>query len=145
MEHALEERKLFYYSSAHESFMDVDSVPTICHLIEEVPNFKAFIEDSLLDGDKALVGDTKVQQFKFYLNSVGVPIMKYKRYCMDSDWLSEKGRIKLWKEDSEGQNLWPVGSLCMLPTFQCAVWRTSPRAYRDSLNIGGTIQQRWER
>jgi len=60
-------------------FKDVDSVPTIPHLIEEVPNFKAFIERLILEGDEALVRHTKAQQFKFYLNSMGVSIMKYNR------------------------------------------------------------------
>jgi hypothetical protein len=96
--------------SLMKSFMDVDSVPTIPHLIEEVPDFKAFIEGSLLDGDESLVGHTKAQQFKFYLNSTGVPIMKYKHYITDSDWLPKEGDgIKLWREDSEGESLWPRG------------------------------------
>ena len=91
-----------------KSFMDVDSVPTIPHLFEEVPDFKAFIEGSLLDGDKALVGHTNTQEFKFYLNSAGIPIMKYKKYCTDSDWLPEEGGIKLWREESKGWSLWPL-------------------------------------
>ena len=73
--------------SLMKSFMDVDSIPTISHLIEEVPDFKAFIEGSLLDGDASLTGHTKAQLFKFYLNSTGVPIMKYKHCCTNSDWL----------------------------------------------------------
>jgi hypothetical protein len=93
-----------------KSFMDVDFVPTIPHLIEEVPNFKAFIEGSLLDGDESLTSHTKVQQFKFYLNSSSVPMMKYKKYITDSDWLPKEGEgIKLWREDLEGESLWPCG------------------------------------
>ena len=97
--------------SLMKSFMDVDGVsdkPTIPHLIEEVPDFKTFIENALLDGDDRLVGHTKAQHFKFYMNAAGVPIMKYKIYCTDNDWLPEDG-IKLWKEDSKGQSLWPRG------------------------------------
>ena len=77
--------------SLMKSFMDVDSVPTVPHLIEEVSDFKAFIEGSLLDGDASLTGHTKAQLFKFYLNSTGVPIMKYKHYCTNSDWLPSEG------------------------------------------------------
>jgi hypothetical protein len=96
--------------SLMKSFMDVDSVPTIPHLIEEVPDFKGFIENSILEGEDALVGHTKVQQFKFYLDSTGCPVMKFKRYCTDTDWLpKEGGGIKLWREDEEGQSLWPRG------------------------------------
>ena len=35
--------------------------------------------------------------------------MKYKIYCHDQDWLlkGEGNGIKIWKEDVEGQSLWP--------------------------------------
>ena len=52
-----------------KSFMDVEVVPTIPHLIEEVPNFKKFIENGIAVGENALLGHTKVQQFKFYVES----------------------------------------------------------------------------
>ena len=91
--------------SLMKSFMDVDSVPTIPHLVEEVPDFKGFIENSILEGADALVGHTKVQQFKFYLDSTGCLVMKFKRYCTDTDWLpKEGGGIKLWREDEEGRS-----------------------------------------
>ena len=36
--------------------------------------------------------------------------MKYKYYITDSDWLPLEGEgIKLWREDVEGQSLWPHG------------------------------------
>jgi len=72
------------------SFMDVESMTTILHLIEEVLDFKAFIEGFFLNGDEAFVGHTMAQQFKFYFNSAGIPIMKYKRYYTDSNWLLEE-------------------------------------------------------
>jgi len=42
-----------------KSFMDVDSVPTIPHLIEEVPDFKAFIEGSIWKKMNHLLGTPK--------------------------------------------------------------------------------------
>ena len=48
-----------------KSFMDVESIPTIPHLIEEVPDFKSFIDGAILDKDEAFVGHTKPQQVKF--------------------------------------------------------------------------------
>ena len=92
--------------SLMKSFMDVESIPTIPHLIGEVPDFKGFIEGAFVDGDESLVGHSKPQQVKFYLDSNGVPVMKYKLLCTDLEWLGEDGRgIKLWKEDSEGRSL----------------------------------------
>ena len=54
-----------------KSFMDVESIPTIPHLIEEVPDFKSFIDGAILDKDEVLVGHTKPQHVKFYLDVVG--------------------------------------------------------------------------
>ena len=98
------------------SFMDVESIPTIPHLIEEVQNFKSFIDGEILDKDEALVGHTKPQQVKFYVNATGCPIMKYKLFCTDIEWLGEEGAgIKIWKEDAEGHSLWPRGEPLHVP------------------------------
>ena len=70
-----------------KSFMDVEAVPTIPHLIDEVSNFKKFIEDGIVVGENALLGRTKAQQFKFYIDASGYPMMKYKVLCTDDDWL----------------------------------------------------------
>jgi hypothetical protein len=68
-----------------KSFMDVESIPTIAHLIEEVPDFKGFIAGSFIDGDDILIGHIKPQQVKFYLDSDGIPVVKYKLKCTDVD------------------------------------------------------------
>ena len=56
-------------------YMDLDNVPEILHIIEEVPNFKAFIKTYMLKGVDRLVGHTKSQQFCFYMRDDRVPIM----------------------------------------------------------------------
>ena len=68
-----------------KSFMDIETVPTIPHLIEEVPNFKKFIENGIADGENTLLGHTKAQQFKFYVDAMECPVMKYKLLYMDDD------------------------------------------------------------
>ena len=99
-----------------KSFMDVESIPTIPHLIEEVADFKGFIGSKLNDDNDILVGHTKPQQVKFYLDSSGCLVMMYKMLCTNADWLGENGRgIKLWKEDAEGRSLWPRGSPLPIP------------------------------
>jgi hypothetical protein len=92
-----------------KSFMEIEAVPTIPHLIEEVPNFKSFINDGILVGDEALWGHTKAHQFKFYVDCNGCPVLKYKILCHNDDWLPREEGIKLWKEDSSGRSLWPRG------------------------------------
>ena len=99
-----------------KSFMDLDSMPTIPHLIEEMPDFKGFIAGSFVNGNKILVGHTRVQQMKFYLDSTGCPVMKYKHLYTNIDWLGIDGNgIKLWKEDDEGRSLWPRGTPLPVP------------------------------
>ena len=50
-----------------KSYMDLNSVPVIRHLIEKMPDFKIFIKPFVLKGDDRLVGHTKSQQFRFYI------------------------------------------------------------------------------
>jgi hypothetical protein len=59
-----------------KSFMDVELHPTILHIIEEVPNFKDFIAGYIAKGNEALEGQKKAQQFKFFVDSNGCPMMK---------------------------------------------------------------------
>ena len=92
-----------------KSFMDVEAILTIPHLIEEVPDFKKFIEDGIAVGENALLGHTKAQQFKFYVDASGCPVMKYKLLCTDDDWLPREGGIKLWKDNLQGRAMWPRG------------------------------------
>ncbi len=74
MEHVVEKKNV----PSIPSLMDVDFVPAIPYLIEEVQNFKAFQEGWILEGKDVHVGHTKVQQSNFYLNSIGVSNLKYK-------------------------------------------------------------------
>ena len=92
-----------------KSFMDVEAIPTIPHHIEEVLDFKKFIEGGIVVGENALLGHTKAQQFKFYVDVSGCPMMKYKLFCTDDDWLPRDGGIKLWKDDLQGRAMWPHG------------------------------------
>ena len=54
-----------------KSFMDTESWPIIPHLIEEVPDFKQFVEGYLCTRCDVLAGHTNAQQFKFYRNGNG--------------------------------------------------------------------------
>jgi hypothetical protein len=77
-----------------KSFMDVESVPTIVHLIEEVQDFKAFIDGCITKGDEALEGHTKAKQFKLFIDSNGCSMMKYWIHYSGNDWLlKEDGDI----------------------------------------------------
>ena len=93
-----------------KSFMDTKSWPVIPHLIEEVLDFKKFVEGYLCTGRDALAGHTNAQQFKFYRNGNGWPLMQYKLLCTDNEWLpKEGGGIQLWKETKDGSPKVPHG------------------------------------
>ena len=99
-----------------KSFINMESIPTIPHLIEEVPDFKSFIDGVILDKDEVLVGHTKPQQVKFYFDAAGCPRMKYKLFCTNVEWLGEGGAsIKIWKEDAHERSLWPHGKPLPVP------------------------------
>ena len=92
-----------------KSFMDVEAIPTIHHLIEEVLDFKKFIEDDIAMEENALLDHMKAQQFKFYVYATGCPVMMYKLLCTDDEWLPQDGGIKLWKDDLGGRAMWLHG------------------------------------
>jgi hypothetical protein len=93
VEHVAAEGKLSNNPIADEVFYG----SRIPHLIEEVPDFKGFIARCIAEEDEALEGHTKAQQFKFYVDSSGYLVMKYKILCTNNDWLPKEGRgIQFW-------------------------------------------------
>jgi hypothetical protein len=93
-----------------KSFMDGESIPMIPHLIEEVLDFKGFIDTFICKKGEALQGHIAAQAFKFYRNPNGWLLMQYKHYCTDAEWLpKEGGGIRLWRENNEGKPILPTG------------------------------------
>ena len=84
---ALEKESFPTISLFMKSIMDIEAIPTIPHLIEEVPNFKKFIEKGITVKKNILLVHTKVQHFKFYVGANGCPVMKYKLLCRNDEWL----------------------------------------------------------
>jgi hypothetical protein len=89
-----------------KSYMELDKVSVIPHMIEEVPDFKKFIAPYIREGEGRLIGHSKGRQFRFYMGDNGWPLMQYKMSCTSLDWLPVEG-IKLWKEDANGRPLLP--------------------------------------
>ena len=61
-----------------KSYMNLDNVPVISHMIEEVPDF---IEPYIQSEAHMLIGHTEAQQFPFYIRDDGIPVMQYKLLC----------------------------------------------------------------
>ena len=74
-----------------KSFLDTKSCLVIPHLIEEVCNFKIFVEGYLCTRHDALEGHTHAQQFKFYKDGNGWPLMQYKSLYTNNKWLPKEG------------------------------------------------------
>ena len=93
-----------------KSFMDCEKHPVILHLLEEVPDFKQYMEGYLGTGGDFLEGHSRSQQFKFHMHSDGWPLMEYKNLCTDKDWLPKHGNgIRLWGETDDGLPKVPRG------------------------------------
>ena len=89
--------------------MDCESILVILHLIEEVTNFKSFIDSCICKKGESLEGHTTPLVFKFYKYPNGWPLMQYTCYCTDTEWLpKEGGGIWLWREDNEGKPILPT-------------------------------------
>ena len=59
-------------------------------------DFKGLIVGCIAQGDEALEGHTKAQQFRFYIDLIGCLVMKYRILYTDLNWLpKEGGGIKL--------------------------------------------------
>jgi hypothetical protein len=42
--------------------------------------------------------------FKFYVDTIGVLVMKYKKSAVDAQWLPQnRSQVRLWKEDADGR------------------------------------------
>ena len=94
-----------------KSFMECESYPVIPHFIEEVPDFKSFVDGYMGSSGNFLEGHSGSQQFKFCMDSDGWPIMEYKNLCTDSEWLPEHGKgIRLWNETEDGRPKVPNGT-----------------------------------
>jgi hypothetical protein len=88
--------------------MEMEQDPVIPHLIEEVPDFKAFIRSFIGMSRKQLVGHSNGRQYKFFVDDSGWPIMQYKLKCTNTTWEPKDG-LKLWKEDAEHNPVLPEG------------------------------------
>jgi hypothetical protein len=74
-----------------KSYMNLDHIPVIPHMIEEVPDFKAFIKPYMLKGGNHLVGHTKAQQFRFYMKNNDLPAIQFNLLCTSPNWGPDDG------------------------------------------------------
>ena len=61
-----------------KSYMDMENVHVIPHMIEELPDWRAFVSEYIPSGKDKFIGHAKVQQFKFHVRDDGWHVMQYK-------------------------------------------------------------------
>ncbi len=74
-----------------KSFMFSQDRPFISQLIQEIPNFKSWVNGYLNNGPNVLVGHTKMHLFQFFVDKVGCLMMQYKVSLIDVLWSPKDG------------------------------------------------------
>ena len=92
---------------AFMAFQDLSFMP---EFVQEVADFKSFVQGSIHDGADRLVGLGDMHLFKFYVDEEGWLVMRFKELAIHSHWLPrDKPGIRLWKEDADGKLMIPSG------------------------------------
>ena len=68
-----------------KSYMDMEKVLVIPHMIEELPDLRAFVSEYIPSGKDKFIGHTKAQRFKFYIRDDSWHVMQYKVLSMHEE------------------------------------------------------------
>ncbi len=66
----LKEKNNYLMANLMKAFMFSQDFPLIPQLIEEIPNFKSWVNGHLNDGPNVPVGHTKMHLFRFFMDKV---------------------------------------------------------------------------
>jgi hypothetical protein len=92
------------------AFMKSQELSFMPEFVQEVADFKTFVEGYLIDGADVLVGLGNMHLFKFYVDESGWPVMRFKEFAVDQHWLPRnKPAIRLFKADADGNPKIPSG------------------------------------
>jgi len=80
----LKEQNNYVLTNLMKAFMVSQEWPFILQLIQEILDFKSFVQGYLKDGLEVLVGHTSMHLFRFFVDSFGWPMMEYKVFSIDS-------------------------------------------------------------
>lgn len=105
--------QVYTFGNLMETFMKCSCCAPVPYLMQEIPDFKRFIDGYLCDGPETLIGHKKPLQFRFFLRD-GIPIMQYMMNPRAKTWLPQDG-IELWKRDANGIPMLPTGNPSPLP------------------------------
>jgi hypothetical protein len=77
--------------------------PFVPQLIQEIPNFQTWVLSCWKDGLKTLVKHIDMNNFRFFVDSFGWPMMQYKISLTSNIWSPiDALPIQLWKVNVDG-------------------------------------------
>ncbi len=93
-----------------KAFMVSQERPFILQLIQEIPDFKSWVQGYLKDGLEVLIGHTDMHLFQFFVDSTRWLVMQYKVFPIYAMWSPKDGlAIQLWKSNDQGHPKLPIG------------------------------------
>jgi hypothetical protein len=105
----LREEKIYILVYLMRAFIISQERSFIPQSIQEIPNFNSWVLDCLKDGHERLVGHTNMHLFRFFVDSLGWPMMQYKLSPIDLVWSSiDVLLIRLWKANANGSPKLPI-------------------------------------
>jgi hypothetical protein len=87
----LKEQSNYYLANLMKAFMVYQEQPLIPYLIQEILDFKTWVQGYLKDDAEVLVGHTYMQFFCFFVDSFKWPMMQCKLSPNDKMWSSKEG------------------------------------------------------
>ena len=113
---ALKNTNTFVLADLMKAFMQSQELSFMPEFVQEIADFKSYIKGYQCDGATRLIGLGDMHLFKFYVDSDGWPVMRWKKSAVDTEWQPQnKPAIRLWKEDDNGRPLLPSGPLDPVP------------------------------
>lgn len=111
------------------------------HFVQEVPDFKKYLEPFMLTGSNELVGHKRPRLFKLYVRHDGMPCLQYKSKVTDTDWLPEEG-IEMWAWTDDGHPKLPVGLPKRLPMTEMKMLDEVKAGLQKYIEFYGVVQAR---
>ena len=112
---SLKSKNTFVVADLMKAFMESQELSFLPEFIQEVADFKSFVNGFLCSGTSHIIGLGDMHLFKFFVDNDRVPVMKFKKSAVDSKWLPSNVPSRcLWKKDLRGRPMLPKG--CPKPT-----------------------------
>jgi hypothetical protein len=122
----LRKNNTFVLADLMKHFMDSQKLRFMPHVMQEVADFKSFVKSYALP----LEGMKDMHIFRFFIDRAGWPVFQYKASATDPDWLARGSPHRMWRADSDGSPVTPVGNFRTFPPAYVLDGERSPSLWR---------------